>query len=60
MHILKSRGTALVACRSDPGPGRWRGAVAGSNITSADIKDKAIKKADLAKNAVGSAKVKNG
>ena len=40
-----------------PGGG---GAVAGSLITSKDIKDKSIKKVDLAKNSVVSTKVEDG
>ena len=59
--IFKSRGVALVASAAVlalvAGAG---GAVAGSLITSADIKDKTIKKVDLAKNAVVTKKVKNG
>ena len=59
--IFKSRGVALVASAAVlalvAGAG---GAVAGSLITSADIKDKTIKKVDLAKNSVVTKKVKNG
>ena len=47
--------------RGRPGPGRRRwGAVAGSLITSDDIQDKTIKKADLAKDSVVTKKVKDG
>ena len=61
LSMPKSRGLALVACASilvlAAGGG---GAVAGSLITSKDIKDKSIKKVDLAKNSVVSTKVKDG
>ena len=60
MPILKSRGTALVAAATILAFAAGGGAVAGSKITSADIKDHAVKKADLHKNAVVSKKVKNG
>jgi len=56
----KGRGLALVACAIILALAAGGGAVAGSLITSADIKDKTIKKADLHKNSVVTKKVKNG
>jgi hypothetical protein len=59
--MFKGRGVALVASAAIlallAGGG---GAIAASLITSADIKDKTIKKVDLAKNAVETQKVKDG
>ena len=58
--MANGRTLTLVACASILAIAAGGGAVAGSLITSADIKDKTIKKVDLAKNAVVTKKVKNG
>ena len=58
--MANGRTLTLVACASILAIAAGGGAVAGSLITSADIKDKTIKKVDLAKNAVVTKKVKDG
>ena len=60
LDMFKSRGVALVASAVILALAAGGGAVAGSKITSADIKDHAVTKADLHKNAVVSKTVKNG
>ena len=59
--VFKGRGVALVASAAVLAlAAGGSGAVAASLITSADIKDKAVKKVDLAENSVVSSKVKDG
>jgi hypothetical protein len=60
INLFKSRGVALVASAGILAVAAGGGAVAGTVITSQDIKDKTIQSADLHKNVIKTQKVKNG
>jgi hypothetical protein len=60
MSLTRSRGVVVLAAAAVLAVSAGTGAVAGSLITSADIKDRTIQARDLKKDSVTSLKIKNG